>query len=324
MTKAHIPVRLGVAAALALALAPLARAGDGQGTDVLTTNGQATGTAPVTLTLPQTAAAPAPDTASSPVIDYFAHWFDRVDKAQAEQPHWMTPLVTVTPRLEQEFRYDQYFETLPSNKSLTNYGGGKGLELIPSENTEVILGIPPYIQRDTQPAVNGFGDWPAFLVKYRLLSANEQNGNYIVTAFLQTGLPTGAAAFTTNAYVVQPTIAFGKGWGIFDFQMTLSQQYPLASNGAETKFGKPVLWNTTLQAYLWDTVWPEVELNETWWPDGPMEGKIQTFVTPGVIFGRFPIHDRLKLVVGIGYQYAVSPETPAYKNNVILTVRTPF
>src|SRR5438477_5012549 len=29
--------------------------------------------------------------------------------AKESQPHWMTPVVTVTPRLEQEFRYDQFF-----------------------------------------------------------------------------------------------------------------------------------------------------------------------------------------------------------------------
>jgi hypothetical protein len=31
-----------------------------------------------------------------------------VSATQAAQPHWMTPLVTVTPRLEQEFRWDFY------------------------------------------------------------------------------------------------------------------------------------------------------------------------------------------------------------------------
>ena len=30
----------------------------------------------------------------------------RASATQAEQPHWVTPLVTVTPRLEQEFRTD--------------------------------------------------------------------------------------------------------------------------------------------------------------------------------------------------------------------------
>ena len=31
---------------------------------------------------------------------YFANWFARVDKTKNEQPHWVTPLATTTPRLE--------------------------------------------------------------------------------------------------------------------------------------------------------------------------------------------------------------------------------
>jgi hypothetical protein len=33
-------------------------------------------------------------------------WQDRVNRTQAEQSRWVTPLVTVTPRLELEFRTD--------------------------------------------------------------------------------------------------------------------------------------------------------------------------------------------------------------------------
>jgi hypothetical protein len=34
----------------------------------------------------------------------FRSWLDMVSASQAAQPSWMTPLVTATPRLEQEFR----------------------------------------------------------------------------------------------------------------------------------------------------------------------------------------------------------------------------
>ena len=37
---------------------------------------------------------------------FFADWFNMVSETQAEQPHWITPLNTMAPRLEQEFRYD--------------------------------------------------------------------------------------------------------------------------------------------------------------------------------------------------------------------------
>ena len=72
---------------------------------------------------------PVPDiTSSNPIADYFLHWFDRAEEAQASQPHWMTPITTVTPRLEQEFRYDQSEQYLQNGGEINNFGGGKGLE----------------------------------------------------------------------------------------------------------------------------------------------------------------------------------------------------
>src|SRR5215469_10822818 len=61
---------------------------------------------------------------------YFSNWFPRVDKTQAEQPHWITPLYTTTPRLEEEFRADIVWTPTPRGNNL-NYVNGKGLELIP-------------------------------------------------------------------------------------------------------------------------------------------------------------------------------------------------
>jgi hypothetical protein len=42
---------------------------------------------------------------------FLADWFNMVSETQAEQPHWITPLNTTTPRLEQEFRYDMQWQT---------------------------------------------------------------------------------------------------------------------------------------------------------------------------------------------------------------------
>jgi hypothetical protein len=86
------------------------------------------------------AASPAPVPAVPPEIsvsDYFDNWFTRANQAQAEQPHWMTPLVTVTPRLEEEVRYDQYWESRGNGSTLDIFDSGKGLELIPTETNEV-------------------------------------------------------------------------------------------------------------------------------------------------------------------------------------------
>jgi hypothetical protein len=81
----------------------------------------------------------------SAVQEYFADWFPRVTRVQSEQPHWVTPLVTVTSRLEEEFRYDQFWQSQPHGVTTDNFGGGKGLELIPFQNVELILGVPAWI-----------------------------------------------------------------------------------------------------------------------------------------------------------------------------------
>src|SRR5271155_5203607 len=78
----------------------------------------------------------------SDVENYFINWFPRVTQIQSEQPHWITPLVTVTPRLEEEVRYDQLWQANPHGIATDNFGAGKGLELIPFQNTEIILGVP--------------------------------------------------------------------------------------------------------------------------------------------------------------------------------------
>jgi hypothetical protein len=81
----------------------------------------------------------------------FASWLDMVSATQAAQPSWMTPLVTVTPRLEQEFRFDFYDQqngtgSQGNGQHIVNYGGpgGPRVELIPAWNWEVILAPPPY------------------------------------------------------------------------------------------------------------------------------------------------------------------------------------
>ncbi len=227
---------------------------------------------------------------SSGTTDFISSWLAMVERTQAEQPRWITPLATVTPRLEQEFRFDLFSESLTTHGRFNNYGGGKGIEFIPTERTEVFFGVPPYDTRTSAGGrllAEGWGDWPVFLVKYRFLSANEDSGNYVVTGFFQLSTPTGNAAFSNHFYVLQPTVAFGKGWGDFDVQATVSEQFPTGGDHtAESNFGHPVLVNVAAQFHLWDVLWPELEANTTWWPDGTKGGKVQLFLTPGIIFGR--------------------------------------
>ena len=255
-------------------------------------------------------------------------WFATADQAKASQPHWMTPVVTVTPRLEQEFRFDAGFQQAGNGAHLDNYGMGKGLELIPTSSNEIILNLPPYEDRSVRKPAHGFGDDPVLLIKQRFLSANEQTGNYIVTGFLGVQAPTGAAAFTNDAWVITPTLAAGKGWGRFDIQATLGAAFPLSH---EREIGKSIISNVAFQYHLGEIFWPEFEVNTTHWTDGPRGGKTQVFLTPGIVFGRFPITRRLKAIIGVGCQFAVAPKlattpvlTPTYDRQLIVTTRMAF
>ena len=271
-------------------------------------------------------AAAAADASSdqSGVSRYFKEWFERSDRAKESQPHWMTPVLTVTPRLEQEYRYDQLWQGRPNGVNVQNYGLNKGLELIPTEHSEIILGVPGYV-KETGPKEDkqGFAD-ASLLLKYRFLSANEENGNYILTGFLGVTVPTGSDEFTTGHTIFTPTIAAGKGWGTrergVDIQTTLGISLP---DGNEQKIGVPIVWNTAFQAHVFDKLWPEVEANYTYWKEGPNAGKGQTVITSGLILGRYELIDRVRFVIGAGYQQAVS-SFRTFNHSWIITARAPF
>lgn len=276
------------------------------------------------------AEAPAPTGAEGGIAGYFDTWFQRVSAAQASQPHWMTPLVTVTPRLEQEVRYDQYWEKRGNGSTLDIFDSGKGLELIPTETNEVLINPPAYqFKGHTGSPANGWLDDQFLVVKQRLLSANEENGNYIVTAFLGITAASGNAAFTNKTWIVTPTIAGGKGWGDFDVQATMGFALPFQY---QNQLGKSIATNVALQYHLLNYFWPEFEFNDTYWMDGKERGgKNQLLMTPGVILGRFVVYKRIKAIIGGGYQFAVTPkyidtseQTPAYNHAWILTARVAF
>src|SRR5713101_2018515 len=262
------------------------------------------------------------------IVDYLSDWFPRVSRIQSEQPHWVTPIITVTPRLEEEFRYDQLWQSNPHGSTTDNFGSGKGLELIPAENIEVIIGIPAWIAHNghvpratkkEQPASDGWAD-ETFLIKYRLISANEENGNYIVTAFMGFSAPTGDDGNSNHHAIFTPTIAAGKGFGNFDVQTTAGISLP---NGGLQRLGMPLGWNTAFQYRVLRYFWPEFEVNYTWWPNGQREGQSQLFLTAGLVIGRIPLHERVGLTLGFGYQVAVT-EHPAYHHAAIVTGRVPF
>lgn len=246
-------------------------------------------------------------------------WFDRVARTQAEQPHWITPLVTVTPRLEEEYRFDFFHQEMPGGVRTENVDGGKGLELIPARRVEIILGTPPYLSRSPASSTNGWGD-TSFLLKYRLLASNEQAHDGILTLFMGASAPTATHGNGAGHWLFTPTLAAGKGWRGFDVQSTFSVTLP---GGALDRLGTPLAWNTAFQYRVLRKLWPELEMNSTFWPNGARSGKNQVFLTPGLVAGRFHLWKRTGLTIGAGMQIAAT-RFHTYDHNLILTVRLPF
>lgn len=270
--------------------------------------------------------ASADDLSGAPNADgsFLSNWFARSDASKEEQPHWITPVVTVTPRLEQEYRYDQTWQSRPKNVDINNYGGGKGLELIPTQNTEIILGVPGYQTKTTPKGkVEGWAD-ETFLLKYRAVSANEESGNYIVTGFVGVSVPTGSDVLTNHDTIITPTLAVGKGWGSrssgFDIQSTIGVAIP---TGDKRTLGMPITWNTAFQAHMLAKFWPEIEANYIHYQDGPNDGKTQVAITAGLVVGRFEIAPRVKFIIGGGYQKPVTT-FHTYNHTWLLTARAAF
>jgi hypothetical protein len=265
-------------------------------------------------------AAVAGPTPPSSAAEFFHRWISMVASTQAEQPHWITPVVTVTPRLEQEFRYDLSRQVQPNGSTvLDNYGGSKGLEFIPARHVELIVSPPPYVVRSFNGVPDGFGDL-SLLLKYRFLTGNEEHGNYILTAFLGGSLPTGSYTNGAKDATVTPTLAAGKGWGNFDAISTLGGVLPVDETAA---IGRQIVWNSAFQYRVLRKLWPEAEVSYTYFSQGPNDGKTQVFLTPGIVLGKFPLWHRLGFTVGTGVQIAAT-HFHTYNHKYILTVRFPF
>lgn len=257
--------------------------------------------------------------------NFFSGWLDNVSKTQEIQPHWELLLGMNSPRLTQGFRYNYSRQYLPGGTIAENYGMGKGIELIVGENLEAQIGIPAYIDKQTpRSGSSGWAD-ETFLGRYRLLAANEENGNYIVSCSLGLSLPTGSDQFSSHSTVYTPTFAAGKGWGDrqhgFDIQSSISAGVP---DRNLSLLGVPVTWATALQAHVWQNFWPEIESSYTHWHKGALDGKSQLVMTYGVVMGRFELQGRERLTMGIGYQEARGTSFSTFNHGWISTLKLSF
>ena len=232
----------------------------------------------------------------------FSRWFRMSTNAQEKQPGWLSPLATTSGRLKNELRYDIWEQPAANGNTNWQLGGNKGLEFVTSPQTQVLMGIPTYNLQSPNGPPGGFSDLP-LQMKLRIASAPESEGNYLLTFILGATVPTGAHRYGAGDPVLTPTLAFGKGWGRFDTQSTVGMNLPA---GSTTKLGRQILWNTAFQYRAAWKLWPELEVNSTFYKTGKFEGEKQVFLTPGLGFGRFRIGHGLRFSSAAGIQTAVT------------------
>ena len=245
-------------------------------------------------------------------------WLRHAAEGLAQQPHTAAPLITTHNALVEQFRYDGYMQQDPSGTWSTNAGTGRGLEIMPTSRLEVQFAMPPYLTHQSS-LPDGFGDW-SFQVKLRASSAPEGKGAYFVGFVLNAAFPTGNTMNSAGHAVWSPAVAFGKGWGNFNLQNSFGGTLP--QSGAEV-LGRTVVLNDVAQYRIKRVIWPMVEVNSTFWSGGHDAGKKQVFLTPGIVFGSFPIKGRLSIGVGAGEQIAVT-QFHTYNHRHIFSLRLPF
>ena len=272
-------------------------------------------------------------------------WLDMVSASQAAQPSWMTPLVTVTPRLEQEFRWDVYDQkngtgTQGNGQRLVNYGGpgGARIELIPAYNWEVILAPPPYVTasgpKGTGQGTGRLAGLPRQVSPY--LCQQGQRRLHCDRLLPDVRSERDLLHDPNNVLVAQPTLAFGKGWGDFDIQSTISTQIPVDSIGPKPKTGTTLSEISAIRcssirhsSIICFSIFGRNWRSTT--PTGPMErmpAGIRFCSRPVLILGRFKLANDtatrpVNLIIGAGYQVAVTPN-PVTQNNFVGTVRVTF
>jgi len=246
-------------------------------------------------------------------------WRRMADREEASEPNWLSPLATTSGRIKDELRYDMWRQTTPTGSTVSTFGGGKGLEFIVAPRVQVLLGVPSFISHAAGSPPDGFGDLPLML-KFRAASGNSSNGDYLVTFLLSATVPTASLPNGSGNAVLTPTLALGKGWGKFDVQTTFGANLPAANT---QRLGRQLLWNTTFQYRAGWKLWPEVEANSTFFEQGPNTGETQTFLTPGLGFGRVNLFRGLRFSMAAGLQIAVT-QFHTYNHRWMLSVRFPF
>ena len=255
--------------------------------------------------------------------NFYARFSAHTNAIQSKQPNWPPPLVTTYTGLFQVVRTDFLRQITPAHTDTWNIDGSKCVSFIPFNRTEFDINLPPYIFHNTPAAKDGWGDM-SFLGKFRVASGNQQHGHYVISVYALATVPTGQYKNGSTDASIAPNLAVGKGFGPLAIQTTAGTTLYM-SKPATTTTGNPVAWNLATQYHLHKYFWPEVESNATWFKGGTNHGKMQEFITPGILFGKFKLHpddpkSRPGLTFGAGMQIATS-RFHSYNHELVMTAR---
>lgn len=249
-------------------------------------------------------------------------WENRVRSTMAQQPPWPVPLFAPTSNITQLFRYDVVHQITPTGTDTWNYGFSKGFDLIPWYNTEVDINLPPYVQHNSK-VMDGFGDFST-VVKYRFASGNREHGDYSISASLTMTFPTGSYKNGARNTTLAPTLHAGKGYKNFDVVTSIGATLPTAHSDL---LGRGVVWNVVGQYCIHKIFWPEIDNNATFFHGGPNDGRVQNFISPGLVVSPLKLSgdpkNRLGFIFGIGEQIATS-QFHTYNHALMLDARFVF
>jgi hypothetical protein len=254
---------------------------------------------------------------------FFGAWEDRVRATTARQPAWPVPVVAPSSVIVQLARADFVRQYTPTHTTTWNYDNGKGVNLIPFAATEFDINLPPYIEHNAPAAKDGAGDF-SFVTKYRPFSADREHGNYSTLFQMAFSVPTGSYKNGVAVSTITPTVIGGKGFHNLDVQSAIGGVLPTSS---ASTIGRTISWNTVAQYKLGKYLWPELEVNSSYYHGGSNDGKNQTFLTPGMMVNKISLtrdpKSRLAFIFGGGMQIAAS-HFHTYNHGLILTGRVSF
>jgi hypothetical protein len=245
-------------------------------------------------------------------------WLVRASITRAKQPDWLTPLITASANLEEAVIYD-ISRKIPTNGiPVVTAGSNRGIQFVPFGALQITFAATPYEFHNNTRVKNGFGD-TQFGFKYRLASSNIEHKNFAISIAAGISVPTGSYQNGQHSGTLIPTVLGEKGWGPFNVQSTIGIQIPVSDTYLT---GQLYISNTAFQCRL-KKLWPELEVNAMGYKGGPLKGKKQTFLTPGLFVGRFPLNRNMGLTFGVGMQIATS-SYHAYNHSLIFSVRLPL